>query len=117
MYRTTFKFNNSKRTSSKDNYKHDSKFEASVANDLLKKQKNGEIRSFISQKTLHFYVNGLHICDYKVDFEVEHNDGSIEYIEAKGFETMLWIIKWRLLEALHEEISPGSTITVIKQQR
>jgi hypothetical protein len=118
MHRTSFRQNKygAKRTEF-DGYKYDSKFEASVAQDLTLRVKAKDIKSFDRQTTLRLDVNGVHICNYKIDFVVHHNDGTQEFLEAKGFETMLWRVKWKLLEALHEEIAPGSIMTVIKQSK
>ena len=48
------------------------------------------------------------------NFKITHNDGGIEYVEVKGFETEVWRLKWKLFEALIREIDPGAEITVYK---
>lgn len=75
-----------------------------------------KIKGWKRQVKLSLDVNGYHITNYFIDFEVEHNDGIIEYIEVKGYETMEWQLKWKLTEALYnKEIQNGKVkITVVK---
>jgi len=40
------------------------------------------------------------ILKHKVDFQIEHNDGSFELPECKGFETRDYRITKRLIETL-----------------
>lgn len=91
--------------------KNDSKFEAGLARDLELRKKAGDIKDFREQVKIPLIVNDLVVCDYKVDFEVEHNDGTIEYIEAKGYATDTWKLKWKLFEALYSN-KPDVKLTV-----
>lgn len=91
-----------------------SKFEASYAKDLDWRIKAGEIKSWIRQAKISLDVNGKHICNYYIDFVVKHNDDSLEYVEVKGFETEVWRLKWKLFEAIYNEIEPGAVLTVVK---
>ena len=59
-------------------------------------------------------VNGKHITNYFIDFRVGYTDGRIELIEVKGFATPEWILKFRLTEALLEEIEPGAKLVLVK---
>lgn len=54
-----------------------------------------------------------HLCNYYIDFVVEHNDGELEYVEVKGMETELWKMKWKLCEAIFKD-HPKITLTVVK---
>ena len=90
--------------------KNDSKFEAGKAQELELLKKAGEIVGFQEQVKLPLEVNGYHICNYYIDFVVDHNDGTIEYIETKGWATDVWKLKWKLFESLYDV--PGNKLTV-----
>lgn len=95
-------------------YNYHSKFEANYAQELDLRLKAGEIKSWQRQVKMSLDVNGKHICNYYIDFLVIHSDDEREYVEVKGFATDLWRIKWRLLEALIDEIDPGASLTIVK---
>lgn len=90
--------------------KNDSKFEAGMAQELELLVKAKQIKSFQEQVKIPLEVNGYHICNYFIDFVIEHNDGTTEYREAKGFATDVWKLKWKLFEALYDK--PGNILTV-----
>lgn len=90
--------------------KNDSKFEASKAQELELRKRAKDIVDFQEQVKIPLEVNGFHICNYYIDFVVEHNDGEIEYIETKGYATDTWKLKWKLFEALYDK--PGNILTV-----
>lgn len=94
-------------------YNYDSKFEASVAQDLDTQISAGAIKSYKRQVTIPLRAYGRRICNYRIDFVVTHNDETLEYLEAKGFATDLWKIKWKLLEAQLGEEEPTASLTVI----
>lgn len=77
--------------------------EANYAFELDMRIKAGEIKSYDNQYKIELYVNGIHICNYFIDFRVELNDGSYEYHEVKGFETDMWRLKWKLTKAIFPE--------------
>jgi hypothetical protein len=91
-----------------------SKKEASYAINLEWKKKAGEIKEIIPQYKIDIRVNGKHITSYYIDFKVIYTDGRIELIEVKGFATDVWLLKWRLTEALLEEIEPGAKLVLVK---
>lgn len=63
---------------------------------LLKKK---EIKGWQKQKKIELYgENKSKICNYYIDFVVEHNDGKTEYVEVKGMETATWRLKWKLFK-------------------
>lgn len=106
MYNQRYSYYNVKKQG-----KNDSKFEAGLARDLELRVKAGDIKSFKEQVKIPLIVNNLVVCDYKIDFVVEHNDGTIEYIEAKGYATDVWKLKWKLFEALYST-DPNVILTV-----
>ena len=79
-----------------------SRKEASYAETLDWLKKSGEIKDWKPQKKIEIYVNGKHICNHYVDFEVYYYDGRIEWHEVKGFATNEWVLKRRLVEAIFD---------------
>ena len=118
-YRTYFKKNNyynvKKHTNALGTF--DSKYEAGVAEelDLLKKAK--EIADYECQVKIDLRAYDKHICNYIIDFVVYHNDGTKEYIEAKGYKTEVWRLKWKLFEAQMNTLEPDSLLTIYEQKR
>jgi hypothetical protein len=108
------KWGRAKSTIGKDGLKYDSLFEAAYANELFLRQRAGEIQGYDSHPRLDLRVNDKHVCYYKVDFAVYHNDGSIEYVECKGWESREWKLKWKLFEALYGD---AYQLTVVKQKK
>ena len=97
---------------------YDSNLEAEYAKKLDWRKRAGEVLSWKGQKSLHLIVNGVTVCRYIIDFEVELVDGTKEYVEVKGFETRLWKLKWDLLRALrgtnYDPIPDGRLVLVKK---
>ena len=93
---------------------YDSKFEAYFGIELEQKLKRGEIKGFDPHLRIPLIVNGYIVCDYYIDFVVYHNDGTVEYIECKGYPTDVWKLKWRLFCALYED-NPSIKITLEMQ--
>ena len=74
-----------------------SKREAQYAQELEYRKKSKEIVGYESQVRIPLFgENGAKICTYIIDFVVLHSDGIIEYVEVKGFETVVWKLKWKL---------------------
>lgn len=90
-----------------------SKREAREARDLEMQRRAGEFSYVKRQVRISLDVNGYHICNYIVDFEIGYPDGTIEYREVKGFETDVWRLKWKLFEALYSE-RPGIVLRVVR---
>lgn len=103
-------------SSTYDGIQYHSKKEAGYAAELNLRKKAGDIKDWERQVPLSLDVNGFHICNYYIDFIVHHNDGLLEYVEIKGFETDVWRLKFKLAEALlSERINKGEIkLTVIK---
>ena len=80
-----------------------SKKEAQYAFELDMRIKMGEVKGYVNQYKIDLRVNGVHICNYFIDFRVELMDGTFEYTEIKGFETDLWALKWKLTQAIYPE--------------
>lgn len=91
-----------------------SKGEAGYAMELDWRIKAGEIKSYQRQYKIELNVNGVHICNYFVDFKVINKTGGIEFHEYKGFSTSTFLMKWKLLQALINEIEPGADLIMIK---
>lgn len=95
-----------------------SKLEAAYAEELSLREMAKDIKSWERQVKLDLKVNGMHITNYYIDFVINHNDGSREYVECKGLEMEVWKLKWRILEATFEDelkVHPDDCLTVIKQ--
>ncbi len=84
-------------------YSYDSQMEARYAAQLDWCIKAGEVEKWERQHKISIDVNGVHIANYFIDFKVYMADGSIEYHEVKGAETMLWRLKWKLSQALNPD--------------
>lgn len=121
MYRLQFgnKYG-AKKQVAKDGIKRDSKFEASVADELLLRKQAGDILDYDSQFKVEMWAydsSGKPVfkVNHKVDFRVHHCDGSFELYEAKGIETTDY--KWRrkFLEYIWLPEHPDHTYTVVKQ--
>lgn len=90
--------------------KYHSKKEADYAAELNLRMRGKDIKGWERQVRIPMIVSGKKICDYVMDFEILHNNNTIEYIEVKGFETPVWKLKWKLLEALY----PDYKKTIVK---
>lgn len=87
-----------------NNYSYDSKLEAEYAQDLDLRKKAHDIKDWRRQVKIPLSINGQLICNYYIDFVIEHNDGSEEYVEVKGFKTDLWRLKWKLFSAIYPDL-------------
>lgn len=114
MYQRRFgnKYNNTPQRYNGSRY--DSKKEAEFAKQLDLRVLAGDIKGWEKQVKLSLNVNGKHITNYFIDFKIINNDDSIELVEIKGMETEVWKLKFRLTEALIDELYPGAELIVIK---
>lgn len=94
--------------------RYDSRLEAKFAQELSWRKKAGEITEVIPQYKFDLSVNGLHITNYFIDFKVVNSDGSVTFYECKGVVLPLWQLKFRLTQALLNELEPGAELVVIK---
>jgi hypothetical protein len=72
------------------------------------------IKHYELQHKIDIRVNNIHICNYFIDFRVTNADDSITMVEVKGFATPEWQLKWKLTQALKEEIEPGAAWEIVK---
>jgi hypothetical protein len=93
--------------------RYDSVGEADYARGLDFAIKGNAIKSWRRQIPFTLIVNGRTICKHIIDFEITHNDDSLELIEYKGFETEEWKIKRKLFNALY----PDLKYRVVKHQK
>jgi hypothetical protein len=101
-----------------DGMKFDSISEGDFYLELLQQKNCGLIKEIQCQAKEEFYIYDKFICNYYVDFKIEHNDGTIEYIEHKGMATDLWKMKWKMLLAKYsDEIKDGKVICTINWYR
>ena len=91
-----------------------SKLEANYAKQLDWRIKAGEVKEWKRQHKIDIRVNGVHICNYYIDFVVTLKDGSQQYVEVKGMEQAVWLLKWKLCMAMKDQIAPGVEWIVIK---
>lgn len=101
------------KTTSYNGYNYMSKKEAGYAMELDYRVKAGDIKEWSRQHKFELMVEGVKICNYYIDFRATLNDGRIEYIEVKGFETDLWRVKWKITEATFHYLSKGENAKLI----
>ena len=106
------KYRNIKKTY--DGYTYDSMKEANYAFELDLRKKAGEIKDWERQYKLDLRANGIHICNYYVDFKVEYPDGSIQLVEIKGFISPVWQLKVKIMEATYLHDHPEVEYLVVK---
>jgi Protein of unknown function (DUF1064) len=109
-----------KRSIANDGVARDSKYEATVADELLLRKAGKDILDYESQYRIDvpcYRSDGsvAFIVHHKVDFRVWLKDGSYELLEAKGVETDDY--KWRrkFLEEIWLPDHPDHTYRVVKQ--
>ncbi len=106
-------FSKSKYKAVKQNYNgysYDSKLEANWAAQLDLMIKAKEVKKWERQHKISIDIDGIHICNYFIDFKVWFTDGRVEYHEVKGYETEVWKLKWKLSKALY----PDNNFVLIK---
>ena len=82
---------------------YDSTGEMEFAWELEQQKKAGIILGFDRQVKESFYINGVFICNYYVDFLVYLDNNKKKYIEYKGKSTELWRLKWKMLKAKYKD--------------
>ena len=109
------------RTTANDGRKRDSKYEATVADELFLRKRVGDIKDYDSQFKVEMWAydqDGKKAMKktHKVDFRIHHNDGSYELLEAKGAETSDYLDRRRWLETFWLPFNLDHTYTVVKQR-
>ena len=94
--------------------KYDSGLEARVAEDLDWQLKSGDLVKVERQVKVPLMVNKVLIANYYCDFRTTDKYGHVTYVEAKGLELPLWLMKKKLFLALLPEIHPFATFEIIK---
>ena len=84
---------------------YDSMKESCYARELDLRVKAKDIMTWSGQPKFPIVVNGKKICTYICDFEIMHNDGSVEYVDTKGYETSIFKLKFKLIKALYPEMN------------
>lgn len=92
-----------------DGHVFDSIKESQFYGSLKIKKKAGLIKDFKMQVKYDIIVNNIHIAKYFLDFLVEYNNGTIDYIDIKGkdkktdkfIKTGVFALKKRLVEAIY----------------
>jgi hypothetical protein len=92
-----------------DGHTFDSIKEGEFYGSLKIKKNAGLIKDFKIQVKYDILVNNIHIAYYYLDFQIENNDGSFEYIDIKGkdkksnkfIKTGVFALKKRLVEAIY----------------
>lgn len=80
-----------------DGIKFGSKKEARYYQQLKILKRNGDIVFFLRQVPLHLPGGVRYVCDFQVFWA----NGTVEFVEVKGFPTPEWKIKKRLVEATY----------------
>ena len=116
MYRTKTNKYNAKKIDY-NGQRFDSKGEAGYCEQLDWRIKAGDIQGYERQVKIPLKVNGVLICNYIADFVVTDKHGAKELHEYKGLVLPLFQMKWRLLQALKDEIFPeGMELIIIQHQ-
>lgn len=92
-----------------DGHKFDSFKEGEYYGSLKLKKQAGLIKDFKMQVKYDIVVNNIHIAKYFLDFLIENNNGSFEFIDIKGkdaktnkfIKTSVFALKKRLVEAIY----------------
>ena len=110
------------RTTAQDGIKRDSKYEASVADELYLRKQTKDIKDYESQYKVEMWAydaNGNKAMkkNHKIDFRILHNDGSYELLEAKGKETQDYRDRRRWLETFWLPLHKDHIYTVVKQSK
>ncbi len=83
-----------------DGIKFDSEKEAYRWPLLQELERQGKIKKLRRQVPYRLYVNGTKICKYVADYCYE-SEGEVVVEDAKGYRTRVYIIKARLMLAIH----------------
>lgn len=93
-----------------DGITFDSKREAEYYCELKLLKRAGEILdfklqpSFVLLDSFKKYGKTIRAIKYIADFEITHNDGTIEIVDVKGFKTKDFLIKQKLFDAKYPHL-------------
>jgi len=80
-----------------DGMRFDSKKEAKYYEQLKERVADGEVIFFLRQSPLHLPGN----IKYVVDFVEFHADGTVHFVDVKGYETSEFRLKKKLVESFY----------------
>lgn len=80
-----------------DGIRFDSKKEARYYQDLLLRQRAGEVVFFLRQTAFHLPGGVV----YRIDFQEFHSDGTVHFVDVKGMKTQMYIAKKKMVEATY----------------
>lgn len=80
-----------------DNIKFASRKEARYYAELKLRQRNGEVLFFLRQVPFHLTAGVKYICDFQVFLA----DGTIEFVDVKGYITPTCTLKVKQVESLY----------------
>lgn len=104
----------SSRTNYNGRWYHSHK-EAKYAEHLDWRKRAGDITEWKPQHLIEIKVEGKKWRNYRIDFRAVRANGTIEYIEVKGFSTEEWRQKWDLVVILKDKLlEPDSELILIK---
>ena len=83
-----------------DGIKFSSKKEARYYQDLKLRKLGGEIIFFLRQVPFHLSGN----TKYVVDFQEFHSDGTVHFVDVKGMQTKMFIMKKKQVEQLYAPV-------------
>jgi len=87
-----------------------SKLEHSYYQHLNLLKKTGDVLFFLRQVPFDLKSDNIKICKYIVDFQVFWKNGDITFVDVKGLETKLFLIKKKLVESQYP-----IEITIVKK--
>ena len=87
-----------------------SKLEYSYYKYLKILQSTGKVSFFLRQVPLHLEISDVNVTKYVIDFQVFWSDSTVTFVDVKGVETDMYILKKKMVEAAYP-----ITITVIKK--
>lgn len=82
-----------------DGLRFDSKKEAMRWQELKKLESIGAIQNLERQVSIPLHVAGVKVCTYRADFMYEM-DGVVVVEDAKGYQTEVFKLKWKIGQAL-----------------
>ncbi len=80
-----------------DGIKFSSKREAAYYGQLLLAQKSGDLIFFLRQVPFHLAGGVRYVCDFAEFWK----DGSVRFVDTKGFKTQMYIAKRKMVEATY----------------
>lgn len=82
---------------------HRSGLEGRVCDELRLRKIAGDLKDYRREVRLPLALDGCKLGVYICDFVVEENDGTIEYLEAKGIAFQRWKRNWDILMHMHKD--------------